>query len=118
MSGCRAAMEPVGLTTKRSKNKYATGPDGELMLIHRCMGCATIVINRIAADDSAAAILDLFNASCSVGAMVHAALNATNVSMLTADDRDLVGRRLFGNSVMEGERGELLATEDTSLITC
>ena len=89
-------MEPVGLTTKRSRNKYAKDRDGELMLVHRCMGCAIIVINRIAADDSTAAIVELFDVSCTARAVLHAELDTRGVCMLTAHDRDLVWRRLFG----------------------
>jgi hypothetical protein len=111
LSGCRAAMEPVGLTTKRSKNKYASERDGELMLIHRCTGCEKIVINRIAADDSAAAILEIFDSSCTAGAVLHTELDTNGVSMLTAHDRDHVWRRLFGDSLVGVQQGVMLSAE-------
>lgn len=94
-SGCRGAMRPVGLTTKRSRNKYAQARDGELMLIHRCTSCDTFVINRIAADDSAAAILEIFDESCAAPEL-EAALAGSEVAPLTAPDRPLVHQRLFG----------------------
>jgi hypothetical protein len=103
LSGCRAPMQPIGLTTKRSKNKYARERDGELMLIHRCTGCAKIVINRIGGDDSTAAILEIFDSSCVSGALLYAELDASGVSILTADDRDLVERRLFGDALIDVE---------------
>ena len=31
MATCRATMEPIGLTTKRSRNKYARERDRELL---------------------------------------------------------------------------------------
>jgi hypothetical protein len=95
-SECRAVMQPVGLTTKRSRNKYARERDGELMLIHRCTGCAKVVINRIAADDSTFALFTLFEDSWEPGAAFQAELDAMGVSMLTAGERDLVRKRLFG----------------------
>lgn len=111
LSGCRAAMEPVGLTTKRSKNKYARERDGELMLIHRCTGCAKIVINRIGADDSAAAILEIFDGSCASSAMLRAELETSSVFMLTADDRELVCRRLFGDALVSVQAEVMLLVE-------
>lgn len=113
LSGCRAAMEPVGLTTKRSKNKYARERDGELMLIHRCTGCAKIVINRIGGDDSSAAILEVFDGSCASGLVLPAELSTSDVSILTAGDRELVHRRLFGDSLV-GVQEEFLPLELSS----
>lgn len=102
LSNCRAAMRPVGLTTKRGRNKYARERDGELMLIHQCTGCGTLVINRIAADDSAVAILALYEASYAPTAAFQAKLDDCGVSILTARDGDLVRRRLFGNGHLGG----------------
>jgi hypothetical protein len=44
-------MAPVGLTLKKSRDKYARHTQGELMLVHRCQACGDLSINRIAADD-------------------------------------------------------------------
>jgi hypothetical protein len=98
LASCKAGMAPVGLTTKRGKNKYARERDGELMIIHRCTGCDKVVINRIAADDSDTALLELFTRSCDAGPAFEAELAEVGVSMLAAGDRDLVLRRLFGGS--------------------
>ena len=95
-AGCRGKMRPVGLTTKRGRNKYANQRDGELMIIHRCTVCAKIVINRIAADDGAAMIFELFERSCAPDAAFLAELEALGVAILTASERDLVRQRLFG----------------------
>jgi hypothetical protein len=92
LSNCRAPMEPVGLTTKRSRNRYAHERDGELMIVHRCTGCGKLSINRIAADDSAEAIVALFEAS-----LAHKpAVDPDGVDLLGAGDGALVRRRLFG----------------------
>ena len=98
LSICRAAMRPVGLTTKRGRNKYAHERDGELMLIHQCTACETVVINRIAGDDSAVAIMALFESSYEPNAEFQAQLDDSGVSILTAHDDDLVRKRLFGNN--------------------
>jgi RNHCP domain len=96
LAGCRAAMQPIGLTIKRSRNKYARARDGELMLIHRCTICAKVAINRIAADDYAAAIMQIFDGSAQISADCQAELDRLGVSMLRTDDGDLVWERLFG----------------------
>jgi hypothetical protein len=96
LAGCRATMQPIGLTIKRSRNKYAGERDGELMLIHRCMICAKVAINRIAADDSDAAIMQIFDSSTQSGTACQAELDRMGVSMLSSADIDLVSERLFG----------------------
>jgi hypothetical protein len=70
--------------------------DGELMLIHRCTMCAKVAINRIAADDSAAAIMQIFDGSAQTSADCHAELERMGVSLLVIVDADLVRERLFG----------------------
>lgn len=98
MSNCRAPMEPVGLTTKWSRNKYAAERDGELMIIHRCTGCGKLVINRIAADDGAEDLLALFKRSLAPAPGFRAELELLGVTPLAAGDGDLVRRRLYGGA--------------------
>jgi hypothetical protein len=40
---CGSSMEPIAVTAR---------PDGEWLLVHRCGGCDTIHLNRIAGDDN------------------------------------------------------------------
>lgn len=42
MSACGHRMEPIG---------YFRRPNGEYVLVHRCLGCEIERFNRIAADD-------------------------------------------------------------------
>ena len=91
-------MQPIGLTIKRSRNKYAGERDGELMLIHRCTICAKVAINRIAADDCATAIMQIFENAAQTSAACQAELDRIGVSMLLSGDADLVSERLFGKS--------------------
>lgn len=95
-SGCRASMRPLGLTAKRSANKYAAESDGELMVVHRCTVCAKVVANRIAADDSDAALLEVFAGGGELDAAARAELADAGVALLTDGDRALVRRRLYG----------------------
>jgi hypothetical protein len=101
LAGCRAAMRPIGLTTKRGRNKYAGERDGELMIIHQCTICDKVAINRIAADDSNLTLVELFASSCAAGAVLAAELEPIGVSILTAHDGALVQRRLFGTRPIE-----------------
>jgi hypothetical protein len=90
-------MQPVGLTTKHSHNKYARDRDGELMIVHECSRCRKMAINRIAADDSAGELLGLFERSCEPSAEFLADLSGAGIVLLTALDRALMRRRLLGN---------------------
>lgn len=59
-------MKPIGLTMKKSRNKYQLSPRGELMLVHACSECESISINRIAADDDPQMIMAVFRSSLSL----------------------------------------------------
>jgi DNA-directed RNA polymerase subunit RPC12/RpoP len=50
LSACKAGMRPIGLTYKRIRKKYGD-QRGEMMLVHLCMDCGKISLNRVAADD-------------------------------------------------------------------
>ncbi|HMO59848.1 MAG TPA: RNHCP domain-containing protein [Roseiflexaceae bacterium] len=95
-AGCRAPMEPIGLTAKRSRNKYSSEQRGELMLVHRCSLCGKLAINRIAADDSTAVIGELFAASCAAAASITDTLAAQGIILLTEADIQLIQQRLIG----------------------
>lgn len=99
-SGCRAAMRPVGLTTKHRHNKYASACDGELMLLHQCSRCAKIVINRIAADDDLVALFAVFEDSCASEVFQTEAIRA-GIAILTAANRELVRLRLLGHTQVD-----------------
>jgi hypothetical protein len=99
-------MEPLALTTRRGRNKYADERDGELMLIHRCTGCGKHVLNRVAADDSAEVMLAVFEASSALGPPLVAELALQGVNALTAAEGDLLRRRLFGNAMFVKSVGE------------
>jgi len=85
MAACKAQMKAVGLTLKRSSNKYAHQKGGELMLIHRCDGCGKVSINRIAADDVAEAILEVFENSLYLDNSSRQQLQRSGIRILNAN---------------------------------
>jgi len=91
-------MKPIALTLKRSRNKYQPEPRGELMLVHACVECATVSINRIAADDDPEAILSVFQSSLDVDQIGF--YNQQGIMMLDMEDTEVVHAQLFGQVAM------------------
>jgi hypothetical protein len=96
MSVCKAAMQPIGLTVKRGRDKYAAGISGELMLIHRCSDCNKLSINRIAADDQAEMVAEVYRASLLLDEFTITHLNLAKISLLGAKDESTVLIQLYG----------------------
>lgn len=96
LAACKAPMKPLGLTFKRSRNKYARREDGELMLIHQCQVCGKISINRIAADDVAETLMEVFEASHGLDLDVRSRLERGGVRVLQAGEYGFVARQLHG----------------------
>jgi hypothetical protein len=96
MSACKAIMQPVGLTVKGRQNKYGGWIIGELMLIHRCNDCGKLSINRIAADDQAERILELFQESLSLDINTRNQLEGIGIQMLQEGHARLVVCQLQG----------------------
>jgi len=98
LSACKGQMKPIGLTMKKSRNKYQIKSRGELMLIHECVECGDLSINRIAADDDPDSVMEAFRASLTLGRQIHSKCNAQGITVLT--DVDAVSGQLYG----QGER--------------
>jgi len=96
LSACKGPMRPIGLTLKKNRNKYQSGPGGELMLIHECEDCRTLSINRIAADDDPATILSIFEESLLYGTNLQSRMISQGILLLTEEHAQLVHIRLFG----------------------
>ncbi len=95
LAACKGTMQPIGLTFKRRRKKYASAQPGELMLIHRCTACAALSLNRLAADDNPARLWDIYAASLAPAAwQVEAA--AAGIDVLGEAERKLLPKRLFG----------------------
>ena len=102
LSACKSPMEPVGLTLKRNSNKYGKEKGGELMLIHRCTACGKLSINRVAADDDADTLYDLFADTLSLDSQTREQLKKSGVILLGPADEGLVRARLYGWGAVTG----------------
>ncbi len=96
LSACKAKMKPVGLTMKKSRNKYQLNPRGELMLVHICTDCNSVSINRIAADDDPESVLAVYHSSLEIS---HLFFEALGIKMLNAKDMQAVYTQLYGQTV-------------------
>jgi len=97
LAACKAPMHPVALTCKHSRNKYASGR-GELMLVHQCVDCDNISINRIAADDDTDTILEVFKASLSLPARTQELILSNGIEILHQEALPQLQLQLFGHS--------------------
>ena len=95
LSACKAPMQPIALTSKRSRNKYSCGR-GELMLVHLCTDCRDISINRIAADDDAGTLLDVFNDSLALHPRTLNLLLENEIDILSPESLPMLQLQLFG----------------------
>lgn len=99
LCACKGQMKPVGLTMKKSRNKYRLEARGELMLVHACVECSTLSINRIAADDDPATIVDVFQESLALGQQFQMQCEQHGVALLRAENREMIYVQLFGQTI-------------------
>lgn len=99
LSACKAGMKPIGLTMKKGRNKYRSESRGELMLIHECMECRAISINRIAADDDTLTIFAVFQESLAVHHQIKMRCNQYGILPLNANDIEMVKVQLYGQNM-------------------
>jgi hypothetical protein len=95
LAACKGKMKPVALALKKSYKKYGEGL-GEMMLVHLCTECSKISINRIAADDIAETIIDLFERSLVLDLRIQDMLAECGITALGISEIGLVKRRLLG----------------------
>lgn len=93
LSACKAEMRPVGLTLKKANKKYGK-QQGELMIIHQCVDCGKISINRTAADDIDDYLLEIFYNTHTMNRATRQQIEQAGIEIL--DDERLVRARLFG----------------------
>jgi len=99
-SKCQADMEPIGLTFKKEGVDRSGKPKrGELMLIHQCSQCGKISINRIAGDDEAKAILNLFEKSKNLSPELVEKLKNSGIDLLKEKDRQEIITQLLGKVI-------------------
>jgi predicted RNA-binding Zn-ribbon protein involved in translation (DUF1610 family) len=94
---CQTGMKPIGLTFKHEGvDKYGRLRSGELMLIHECVNCGKVSINRIAADDNTEAILRVFKESQELPPEKKNRLEHSGIEVLSDERREEVLTQLFG----------------------
>ena len=98
LSACKGTMKPIGLTMKKSRNKYRTESHGELMPIHQCVDCAALSMNRIAADDDAEFVLTVFQESLAFHYQLILLCQPHDITPLHAGDIESVKAQLYGRS--------------------
>jgi hypothetical protein len=99
-SACQKDMEPIALTFKNEGwDKFTGKPkQGEIMIVHQCLGCGKISINRIAADDKPEAIFEIFEKSKSLDAKTKAKLQKQGIKILSNSDKVEIKNQLYGKS--------------------
>lgn len=96
LSACKALMQPIGLALKKTNKKYGGEGAGELMLIHQCVSCSKVSINRIAGDDLASGLYAVFRDAV-IGDRQHSLqLEYLGIKPLRYEDKALIEARLFG----------------------
>jgi len=99
VSQCHGDMEPIGLTFKQEGyDKYGKKKQGELMLIHHCLHCDELSINRIAGDDSPTVVTKVFEDSLKLTKELKNKLKEEKIKLLTKKDKKEVGTQLFGKN--------------------
>ncbi len=98
LSACKGPMKPIGLTMKNSRNKYRLDKRGELMLIHQCIDCGSLSINRIAADDDSSTIIAVLQ--CSIENQVHRFCEGYGIIALNENDLEILYKQLYGSIVI------------------
>ncbi len=98
LSACKGQMKPIGLTMKPSRNKYRLDKRGELMLVHQCIECGALSINRVAADDDASTILAVFRESLISDS--HSQCEGYGIQLLHEWDIDALSKQLYGTDAV------------------
>ncbi len=92
-------MEPVGLTFKHGGfDKYGRERSGDVMLVHSCVACADININRIAADDSVHEIFEVFEKSLSLDKDLYTAIIQGGIDLLQHEDIERLKIAIYGKN--------------------
>lgn len=97
-STCQKEMQPIGFTFKHEGvDKFGRKRQGELMIVHKCLGCKIYNINRIAADDTPEKITALFEESLKLPKKEKEKLEKEHIDLCQEKDRKEITIQLFGN---------------------
>ncbi len=99
LSACKGKMQPVGLSRKPGRNKYArfaSHASGELLLVHLCSECGRVSLNRLAADDDPEQVEAVFRAASHLDLETRSRLALAQVSLLAESELGFVREQLYG----------------------
>jgi hypothetical protein len=88
-------MRPVGLALKKINKKYKLD-QGELMIVHLCAECGRASANRIAADDLADRLFEIYQDSHDLDLQTRHGLEKSGIFLLGDESISLVKVRLYG----------------------
>ena len=108
LSACKGQMKPIGLTMKMGRNKYRPEARGELMLIHECVECKSVSINRIAADDDAETVMTVFQESLVIPTQIQTLSDRYGIIPLNATNMEVVYEQLYGQNLEMASIGRAL----------
>lgn len=96
---CGGLMTPIALTFKHEGIDKFTGKprQGEIMIIHQCIICGKISLNRIAGDDLPSTILKIFKNSLKISSNLKDYLKKQGIEILTKNDEKEIRIQLYGN---------------------
>ncbi len=95
-SVCDGSMVPIGFTFKKEGiDRYTKKlKRGELMVIHQCVKCGKIFINRLAGDDSSRAVVRIFKESLNMPESLRKELEQQDIDVLTGKDEGELMKQL------------------------
>lgn len=98
-ANCSGEMAPIGISFKKEgADKYGKEKQGEIMLIHKCIKCNKISINRIAGDDDPDQILKVYNES-KENIDLSNELKKESITLLDNEAEPEIKRQLLGLNV-------------------
>jgi DNA-directed RNA polymerase subunit RPC12/RpoP len=101
-ASCQGLMEPIGLTFKKEGiDKYGKERQGEIMLIHKCVKCGKVSINRLAGDDEAERVMEVFENSRN-----QELETVEKIKVLREEDQKEVTTQLFGKGFLHVGRND------------
>jgi hypothetical protein len=89
-------MQPIGLTVKLTRKKYQETDFGELMVIHACTACSKASINRVAADDDADIMFQVYLTRDGLDKHLKIRLEQDGITLLDEDAIEFVHTQLYG----------------------
>jgi hypothetical protein len=69
------------------------------MLIHACIECASLSINRIAADDDPESVMEVFDRSLLLAYRIGPICETQGIALLSTQDAEMVRLQLYGHRV-------------------